>query len=156
MPSIPGRMETYYLPGGAQCIIDYAHTPDSYEAILSLLRQKTKHLIVVFGCGGSRDKEKRPILGFIAATYADLLLLTSDNPRFENPEKIISDILIGIELKDRAKVVIEIDRKKAIQQACMRAQKSSIIVLLGKGRDEYQLIKGKKYHFSERDIVKQL
>ncbi len=156
MPSIAGRMETYYLQNGVQCIIDYAHTPDSYEAVLSLLRKKTEHLIVVFGCGGSRDKEKRPILGFIAATYADLVLLTSDNPRFEDPQKIILDILGGIEKKDCAKVLIEIDRKKAIQKACIHAQTKSIIVLLGKGRDEYQLIKGKKYHFSEREIIQRL
>jgi UDP-N-acetylmuramoyl-L-alanyl-D-glutamate--2,6-diaminopimelate ligase len=157
MPSLPGRLERYELKNGATCIIDYAHTPDSYEQLLSLLRTKTDHLMVLFGAGGARDKTKRPIMGAIAARYADTVLLTSDNPRMEDPAAIIEDIKAGISLEDQKnKVIVEIDREKAITIAYQYAQKGGIIALLGKGPDEYQLVHHQKIPFSEKAIIKHL
>ena len=157
MYALPGRLEQHPLKNGAVCIIDCAHTPDSYEQLLSLLRKKTDHLSVVFGAGGSRDKTKRPIMGGIAARYADIVFLTSDNPRAEDPQQIACDIAAGITLIDQKnKVVIELDREKAITMAYQFTQKGGIIALLGKGPDEYQLINDVKVPFSEKEIIRRL
>lgn len=153
---VPGRLETYTLANDARVIIDYAHTPDSYQAVLSTLRNQTNDLTVIFGAGGKRDKSKRPIMGSIAASYADRIILTSDNPRDEDPRVIVKDIQGGIDEKESHKVTIELDRKKAIVDACQMSKRGSIIALLGKGNDEYQIIGDKKYYFSEREIVEEL
>ncbi len=108
-PSVPGRLQQHVLPNGALCIIDYAHNPSSYEAVLSLLKSKTDNLIVIFGAGGKRDASKRPIMGAIAAKYADIIFLTSDNPRDEDPTVIIEDIARGIDKDQRALVMKEAD-----------------------------------------------
>lgn len=154
---VPGRLERYQLPNGSQCIIDYAHTPSSFKAVLSLLRKMTTNLIVVFGAGGERDRTMRPQLGAIASTIADLVVLTTDNPRRENIQDIITDIQSGIDAITQSKrVVIELDRKEAIKKAYAHSSKGTIIALLGKGPDEYQLIGTTKIPFSERAIVTSL
>jgi len=150
---VPGRQDRYTLPNGATCIIDYAHTPASYEAVLSVLRLLTHNLIVVFGHGGERDHNKRPLLGTITAKFADLIILTSDNPRSEDPEKIIADIMAGIPNKQKSKVLPEIDRAAAIQKAYEYSQHGSIIAILGKGTEEYQIIGKKRLNHSDKNIL---
>ena len=153
---VPGRIERYELPNGSCAIIDYAHNPSSYEAILGELSQHTDHLIVVFGCGGDRDASRRPLMGSIASKYANLMLLTSDNPRSEDPAQIVQDICSGINDTYHHKIIIELDRERAIKMAYHHARKNSIIALLGKGPDEYQIIKGVTTFFSEKQILQNL
>jgi len=153
---IPGRMELYETPKGVKCIIDYAHTPASYEAVLSLLAGITNELIVVFGAGGNRDRSKRPKMGAIAAKYCHMLFLTSDNPRQEDPMDIINDIRAGIPPVDQPKVRCELDREAAIRSAHECAHPEGIIVILGKGPDEYQIIGSNILRFSESEIVQNL
>lgn len=148
---VPGRLERYALPNGAVCIIDYAHNPLSYEQVLSMLRQLTQDLIVVFGAGGNRDASKRPIMGALATRYADKIILTLDNPRTEDPVDIINDIEQGI--IEKYKVVHELDREKAIQKAYAFSKKGSIIALLGKGPEQYQIIGEQKIPFSEKKVI---
>jgi UDP-N-acetylmuramoyl-L-alanyl-D-glutamate--2,6-diaminopimelate ligase len=155
-PGVKGRLETYQLPNGAMAIIDYAHNPLSYKALFSMLRLKTEHLVVLFGAGGDRDRGRRPEMGAIVAQYADQIVLTTDNPRFENPQQIINDILAGIPADARKKVIIEPDRERAICSAYQYSKQFSIIALVGKGPDEYQLIGNQKLPFSERSILKSL
>jgi len=148
---VPGRLERYHLPNGAQCFIDYAHNPSSFEAVLSTLASLTNDLIVVFGAGGDRDRVKRPIMGAIASRYAQRIILTSDNPRSEEPSMIIGDIMCGVE--SPTKVIQELDRAHAIKRAYEISQPDSIIAVLGKGPDEYQLVKGVKTFFSDAKTV---
>lgn len=155
-PGIRGRLERHSLPNGATCIIDYAHNPLSYQAVLSVLRNLTEHLIVVFGAGGQRDASRRPLMGGIAAEFADCMVLTSDNPRTEDPHKIIDDIVSGIPAELQHKIVREIDRKKAIEKAYALSKPTSIITVLGKGPDEYQIVGNTKTYFSEVAIIKEL
>ncbi len=153
---VPGRLERYQLPNGANCFIDYAHNPSSYQAVLSMVRSLTHHLIVVFGCGGERDKTKRPLMGAIANQYADLVIITSDNPRSENALDIAQDIIAGIDYKNHGKVICELDRENAIKIAYAHSKTGSVIMLLGKGPDEYQQIGNIKHPFSEKTIVQSL
>lgn len=153
---VPGRLERYQLHNGATAVIDYAHNPSSFESVLSTLRQLSDHVVVVFGCGGDRDVSKRPVMGAIAARYADLVVLTADNPRSEDVEKIIDQILVGIDQTQRHKIVRYTDRKEAIEYAYRISTKNSIIALLGKGPDEYQQIGQVKLPFSEAAIIKEL
>ena len=153
-PPLRGRCEEYNLPNGARVIIDYAHTPNSFDAILRSTRQLTNNLIVIFGAGGGKDHEKRPVMGSIAAHFADTVILTSDNPRHEDPVAIVESIKKGIENNnDQEKVMIELDRQKAIEFAYQKAQEGTIIMLLGKGPDEYQIFGDTKVPFSEKNIV---
>jgi len=153
---VPGRLQQTLLPNGARSFIDYAHNPDSFNAVLSALRVLTQQLIVVFGAGGGRDKTKRPIMGFIASNIADTVILTSDNPRQEDPQDIVNDIRAGVVPHNEHKIVVELDREAAIQAAYKLSSKGSIIALLGKGPDEYQMIGSVKHYFSESFIVKEL
>jgi UDP-N-acetylmuramoyl-L-alanyl-D-glutamate--2,6-diaminopimelate ligase len=153
---VPGRMERYALSNGATAIIDYAHNPASYQEILSLLRQLTSQLIVIFGAGGNRDATKRPLMGKIAAKFADKVILTTDNPRTEDPYQIVRDIMEGISKTLQHKIICELDREKAIKKGYSYSRKNSIIVLLGKGNEEYQLIGNKKIYFSEKIILQEL
>jgi UDP-N-acetylmuramoyl-L-alanyl-D-glutamate--2,6-diaminopimelate ligase len=154
--TIPGRMERYALGDNVTAIIDYAHNPSSYTALLSTLRPLTDRLIVVFGASGTRDKGKRPLMGAVAAEYADIIVLTSDNPGPEDPLHIIQCIKEGITLTDRVQVIVEPDRTMAIKKAYTLTAYGSIIALLGKGPDEYQVIDGVKIFFSERIILQTL
>ncbi len=149
----PGRMERYSLHNNVTAIIDYAHNPLSYEALLSALQPLTKQLIVVFGAGGERDPLRRPHMGEIAQRYAQIVILTTDNPRSEDPVTIINDIQKGIPPGTQAHIITELDREKAIQKAYALAQPGALIALLGKGGENYQLIQGIKYPFSERTIL---
>lgn len=154
--SVPGRLERYILGNGALCIIDYAHNPSSYQALLSLLRTTTNHLIVVFGAGGQRDHEKRPRMGTIAAQYADVVILTSDNPRTEDPQLIVDDIKAGITPDQRAHVLCELDREQAIKKAYALSKEGSVIALLGKGQEEYQIIGTTVIPYSDKKVVSSL
>ena len=153
---VPGRLQRHKLPNGATCIIDYAHNPMSYHALLSELRKLSDHVIVVFGSGGERDASRRPRMGTIAAQYADVIVLTSDNPRTEDPRDIIDDIVSGIPVKHKHKIVYEIDRAKAIYKAYAVSKSGSIVALLGKGPDEYQIVGKVKKKFSEKEIIQSL
>jgi len=151
---VPGRLELHTLKNGARCFIDYAHNPSSYKAVLPTLREMSDDLIVVFGAGGERDHEKRPIMGNIASKIADKIILTSDNPRTEDPNQIIQDIISGIAPKNQHKIIKEVDRKIAIEKACELAKSSSVISILGKGPDEYQIVGNIKSVFSEKELLK--
>lgn len=151
IPAIPGRLQKIALPNGAQAYIDYAHTPGSFKSVLSTVREWTKHLIVVFGAGGGKDPYKRSLMGAVTEEFADHIILADDNPREEDPQKIIKDILFGV--TDKSKITIEHDRQKAIQLAYRMSQNDSIIMILGKGPDEYQIVGTKKIPFSEKSIL---
>lgn len=153
---VPGRLNKYELGNGAIAFIDYAHNPASFEHALRLMRTCTDHLVVVFGAGGDRDRVKRPLMGAAAAAYADFVVLTTDNPRSEDPLAICKEITEGIPVCQQTKVTLELDRERAIHMAYQYARPGTIIMLLGKGPDEYQLIKGVKSHFSEREILQTL
>ncbi|CZE46061.1 UDP-N-acetylmuramoyl-L-alanyl-D-glutamate--2,6-diaminopimelate ligase [Campylobacter geochelonis] len=133
-------------------IVDFAHTPDGIEKVLNAL--KSNELIVVFGAGGDRDKTKRPIMGAMVEHFAKVIIITSDNPRSEEPIRIINDILDGIKSKDRA--TVEPDRKKAIEKALNLAKNGEVVVILGKGDEPYQEIKGVKYPYSDKDTVRKI
>lgn len=153
---VPGRLERYQLPNSANCFIDYAHNPSSYQAVLSMMRELAPHLIVVFGCGGDRDKTKRPVMGAIAAQFADVVIVTSDNPRSEDAAVIAQEIIGGVPPALANKVVLELDREQAIKKAYALSKPVSVIMLLGKGPDEYQQIGAIKHPFSEKAIVQAL
>lgn len=150
---VPGRCEiatkNYNL--GFDVIIDYAHTPDGLENILKTAREFTKgRLISVFGCGGDRDKTKRPIMGNIGSELSDVAIITSDNPRSEEPMSIIQDVIGGIK-KDNY-VVVE-NRREAIKEAMKMAEKDDVIVVAGKGHEDYQILKDRVIHFDEREVI---
>ena len=151
---VKGRVEVVPTPGKPYTVlIDYAHTPDGLENVLTSVRDYCKgRLIAVFGCGGDRDPIKRPIMGRIGVQNSDLAIITSDNPRTEDPNAVISDILAGIAQEDGEYIVIE-NRRKAIQYAMDKAEKDDIIILAGKGHETYQEIGGIKHHLDEREEV---
>jgi len=151
LSSIPGRFETIEL-NGVKVVIDYAHTPDALEKLLKTARAITKNrLICVFGAGGNRDKTKRPKMGKIASELSDISIVTSDNPRFEKPMDIIKDILKGVDASKSP--MIEEDRKKAIALAIDIALEGDVVVIAGKGHEDYQEIEGVKHHFSDKEEV---
>ena len=154
---VKGRAESIYNEEkGYSVMIDYAHTPDGLENILSSVKGFVKgRLITLFGCGGDRDKTKRPIMGAVACKYSDFTIVTSDNPRTEVPAEIIKDIMPGVENSGREYIVIE-NRLEAIKYALGKAEKDDIIVLAGKGHETYQEINGVKYDFDEKVIVEEL
>src|SRR5574344_855737 len=155
--SVAGRLE--YIRGGNDltAVVDYAHTPDALENALKTLREtgKDRLLICVFGCGGNRDKTKRPEMGVIAAKYADKVIVTSDNPRFEKPEEIIKDIKDGMDIKARSKSLFITDRREAIRAAIMMAHQGAIILVAGKGHEDYQIIGDVKHHFDDKEVIQQ-
>ncbi len=147
---IPGRLEEV----SPRVFVDYAHTPDALEKVLKALRPLTKgRLITVFGCGGDRDREKRAPMGRIASLLSDLVVLTSDNPRSEEPEAIISDILEGIE--DREKVTVIPDRRSAIEWALREKKEDDVVLIAGKGHENYQQFRDYSVHFSDREVVEE-
>ncbi len=153
--SVAGRLE--YMKGGENltAVIDYAHTPDALENVLKTLRDSALDapLITVFGCGGNRDKTKRPEMAAIAAKYSNKVVVTSDNPRFEEPEDIINDIRPGFTKEDLRKTLFITDRKEAIRTALITADADSIILVAGKGHENYQEIKGVKHHFDDKEVI---
>ena len=153
---VPGRSELVDNDREITIMIDYAHTPESLESILTTVQEYTQgDVICVFGCGGDRDSGKRPIMGEISGTKADYTIITSDNPRTENPEKIIEQIEAGIK-KTKGKYECIVDRKQAIKKAIKMAHKRDMVLICGKGHELTQEIDGKNYPFDEREIVKQI
>ena len=150
---VPGRLQCHKLKNGAMAFVDYAHKPDAMEKVLKTLRPQTDHLIVVFGCGGNRDKTKRSVMGLCAANYADQIIITDDNPRDEDRQVIVDEIMAGIpEIKKSCTQCI-LDRASAIKTAAQISNPNSIIALLGKGHENYYLIKGKKHHFDDFEEI---
>ena len=153
---VPGRSEVVDNKFEIPIMIDYAHSPESLESILQAVKSYTRgRVISVFGCGGDRDKGKRPIMGEISGRIADYTIITSDNPRTEKPEEIIKEIEKGIK-KTKGNYQVVVDRTEAIEKAIKMATKKDIIVLAGKGHELYQEINGKKYPFDERSIIKKI
>ncbi len=153
---MPGRVETVKIDRDFTVIIDYAHTPDSLENVLTTIKEFTKgRLISVFGCGGDRDRSKRPAMGNISGRIADFTIITSDNPRTEDPVAIVRDIEEGIK-NTGGKYITIVDRREAIKYALQHAQPGDVIVLAGKGHETYQTFKDKTIHFDEREVVREL
>lgn len=153
MTGVKGRAQVVPGTGDFSVILDYAHTPDGLQNILSAFRECTKNrLIVVFGCGGDRDKTKRPKMGEIAARLADFVVVTSDNPRSEEPAAIIRDILAGVQPQKTPYTVIE-NRKEAIEYALSHAEPGDVVILAGKGHETYQIFADRTIHFDENEIV---
>ncbi len=159
LKSVSGRLEPIHSPEGFTAIVDYAHTPDALENVLKAIHEvldgKGK-VITVCGAGGNRDKGKRPLMAQEAVKQSDRVIITSDNPRFEEPQDIINDMLAGLDKQQMKKVVSIVDRKEAIRTACMLAQKGDVILIAGKGHEDYQEIKGVKHHFDDKEVVKEI
>jgi UDP-N-acetylmuramoyl-L-alanyl-D-glutamate--2,6-diaminopimelate ligase len=147
---VSGRMEQ--VCEAPNVIVDFAHTPDGMQQVLNALKEK--ELLVVFGAGGDRDKTKRPLMGRVAVSLAKKIYITSDNPRHEDPELIVEDILAGIE--DKSNVKVELNRKKAIQMALDDQEGDEVVVILGKGDETYQIIYDEKFPFDDREVVREL
>jgi UDP-N-acetylmuramoyl-L-alanyl-D-glutamate--2,6-diaminopimelate ligase len=155
LQAVPGRMESIPLESGATAVVDYAHTPDALDNVLTalhLIAGGIGSIIAVFGCGGDRDRAKRPMMGAIAARLADRLILTSDNPRSEDPEAIIDDIMEGI--SDDARVERISDRATAIAHALDGASNGDIVLIAGKGHEDYQIVGDERRHFDDREMVR--
>jgi len=153
LKNVPGRFERISSTTGFDVVVDYAHTNDALEKLLSSVKDLfPEKLITVFGCGGDRDKSKRPLMGEIAVRYSDLAIITSDNPRTETPELIVEDIIAGIPDKQN-NYYVEIDREKAIARAISEACKNSIVVIAGKGHEDYQITGKEKRHFDDKEIA---
>lgn len=157
--SVAGRFEILRSPDGKYAVVDYAHTPDALKNVLNgitEIRTGNEQVITVVGAGGDRDKTKRPVMAQEAALQSDKVILTSDNPRSENPSQIIVDMEAGIEPHQRNKVLSIVSRKEAIRTACMLAQPGDIILVAGKGHEDYQEIKGVKHHFDDKEVIKEI
>ncbi|MBN1463218.1 MAG: UDP-N-acetylmuramoyl-L-alanyl-D-glutamate--2,6-diaminopimelate ligase [Paludibacteraceae bacterium] len=157
--SVSGRFETLHAPKGYTAIVDYAHTPDALNNVLSTIndiREGKSKLITVVGCGGNRDKGKRPMMAKEATNASDKVIITSDNPRNENPQDIIDDMLRGLDALDMRKVLSIIDRRQAIKTACMLAEPGDVILVAGKGHEDYQIIGDVKHHFDDREELRNI
>ena len=159
LKSVSGRLEPIHSPEGYTAIVDYAHTPDALENVLNAIHEVLDgkgQVITVCGAGGNRDKGKRPLMAQEAVKQSDKVIITSDNPRFEEPQDIINDMLAGLDARQMKKVISIVDRKEAIRTACMLAQKGDVILIAGKGHEDYQEIKGVKHHFDDKDVVRDI
>ncbi len=151
LPGVPGRLERVANRRGVLCLVDYAHKPDALEQALAVVRPLTqKRLIVVFGCGGDRDRTKRAIMGEAAGRRADLVIVTSDNPRTEDPRSIIDMILPGVERSGAKSYLVEVDRRAAIQKAIAVAEPGDTVLIAGKGHEDYQIVGAINSHFDDR------
>ena len=156
--SVSGRLEPIHSPEGYTAVVDYAHTPDALENVLNAIHEVLDgkgHVITVCGAGGNRDKGKRPLMAQEAVKQSDKVIITSDNPRFEKPQDIINDMLAGLNQQQMKKVIAIVDRREAIRTACMMAQKGDVVLIAGKGHEDYQEIKGVKHHFDDHEVVKE-
>lgn len=154
--SVSGRLEPIRSPKGYTAIVDYAHTPDALENVLNAIHEVLDgkgRVITVCGAGGNRDKGKRPLMAQEAVKQSDVVIITSDNPRFEEPQDIINDMLAGLNAQQMKKVMTNADRREAIRTACMMAQKGDVILVAGKGHEDYQEIKGVKHHFDDKEVI---
>jgi UDP-N-acetylmuramoyl-L-alanyl-D-glutamate--2,6-diaminopimelate ligase len=155
---VEGRFDYFLSKGQVMGIVDYAHTPDALENVLSTikkLRKGTETLITVVGCGGNRDAAKRPLMASISASYSDKVIITSDNPRFEEPEAIIEDMKKGLDPVSVKKALTVVNRREAIKVASAMAKEGDIILVAGKGHEKYQEIKGVRHHFDDKEILKE-
>lgn len=156
---VSGRFEAIRSARGYSAIVDYAHTPDALVNVLSTIQEVQNgrgQVITVVGAGGNRDKGKRPLMAQEAVKRSDKVIITSDNPRFEEPQDIINDMLAGLTREDMRKVVSITDRKEAIRTACMMAQPGDAVLVAGKGHENYQDIKGVKYHFDDKEVIREI
>lgn len=157
---VAGRFQTIHSPAGVTAIVDYAHTPDAVVNVLEAIREvigTSGNIITVVGAGGNRDKGKRPIMAREAALRSDRLILTSDNPRFEEPDDILADMRAGVaDPTLAARTLVNADRREAIRMAAALARKGDVILIAGKGHEDYQEIKGVKHHFDDREVVKEI
>jgi UDP-N-acetylmuramoyl-L-alanyl-D-glutamate--2,6-diaminopimelate ligase len=159
LESVSGRFQFIISSQKITAIVDYAHTPDALENVLKTIddiRTKNEQLITVVGCGGDRDKTKRPIMAKIASEISNKAIFTSDNPRTENPETIIEEMEKGVEAHNYKKTLSILDRKQAIKTACQLANSGDIILIAGKGHETYQEINGVRHHFDDMETVKEI
>jgi UDP-N-acetylmuramoyl-L-alanyl-D-glutamate--2,6-diaminopimelate ligase len=157
LTSVSGRFETLRAPSGYTAIVDYAHTPDALNNVISTINQILQgqgRLITVVGCGGNRDKGKRPMMAREAVQGSWKAVLTSDNPRFEEPQAIINDMIDGLDILQKKACITIVDRREAIKTACTIAQPGDVVLVAGKGHEDYQIIQGVKYHFDDREEVR--
>ncbi|MEG2336340.1 MAG: cyanophycin synthetase, partial [Bacteroidales bacterium] len=151
-----GRFEVMQSARGFTAIVDYAHTPDALENVLTTIKsikEEGQQIITVVGAGGNRDATKRPIMAKIAALHSNRLILTSDNPRFEDPQMILDQMMKGVDLIQQKKTLQILNREEAIKTACMLAKTDDIILVAGKGHEKYQDIQGVKHHFDDKEIL---
>lgn len=156
---VSGRFDSMRSPNGYTAIIDYAHTPDALVNVLNAIHDVLKgrgKVITVVGAGGNRDKGKRPLMAQESVKQSDKVIITSDNPRYEEPQDIINDMLAGLNKEEMKKVLAITDRKEAIRTACMLASPGDVILIAGKGHENYQEIKGVKYHFDDKEVVRDI
>ena len=160
LKSVAGRLEPIRSKDDVTAVVDYAHTPDALENVLNAIHEvldgKGGQVITVCGAGGNRDKGKRPLMAQEAVKQSDRVIITSDNPRFEEPQDIINDMLAGLTPQQMKKVISIADRREAIKTATMLAQKGDVILIAGKGHEDYQEIKGVKHHFDDREVVREI
>ena len=157
MKPVNGRFEALRSPSGYTAIVDYAHTPDALENVLNAIHgvlEGKGEVITVCGAGGNRDKGKRPLMAREAVKQSDRVIITSDNPRFEEPQDIINDMLAGLDEEQMKKVIAIVDRRQAIKTACMMAKSGDVILIAGKGHEDYQDVKGVKHHFDDKEEVR--
>lgn len=158
MKPVNGRFEAIRSHKGVTAIVDYAHTPDALANVLSTINEVLKgrgQCWTVCGAGGNRDKGKRPLMAQEAVRQSDRVIITSDNPRFEEPQAIINDMLAGLSEEDRRSVLCIVDRREAIRTACMLAQSGDVILVAGKGHEDYQIIQGVKHHFDDHEVIRE-
>lgn len=157
MKPVNGRFEALRSPSGYTAIVDYAHTPDALENVLNAIHgvlEGKGQVITVCGAGGNRDKGKRPLMAREAVKQSDKVIITSDNPRFEEPQDIVNNMLAGLDDEQMKKVIAIVDRRQAIKTACMMAQQGDVILIAGKGHEDYQDVKGVKHHFDDKEEVR--
>ena len=159
LKSVAGRLEPIRSKEGVTAVVDYAHTPDALDNVLKAIHEvlegRNGQVITVCGAGGNRDKGKRPLMAQEAVKQSDRVIITSDNPRFEEPQDIINDMLAGLDQKQMKKVLTIVDRREAIRAACMMAHEGDVILIAGKGHEDYQDVKGVKHHFDDREEVRE-
>ena len=159
LKSVNGRLDPISSPDGWTAIVDYAHTPDALENVLNAIHEVLNgngRVITVCGAGGNRDKGKRPLMAQEAVKQSDKVIITSDNPRFEEPQAIIDDMLAGLNAQQRKKVISIVDRREAIRTAAMMAEKGDVVLIAGKGHEDYQEIQGVKHHFDDHEVVREM
>jgi UDP-N-acetylmuramoyl-L-alanyl-D-glutamate--2,6-diaminopimelate ligase len=159
LKSVPGRFQTFETPDKIMVVVDYAHTPDALKNVLTTINQirtQNENLITVVGCGGNRDQDKRPLMGAIAAQYSTKVLFTSDNPRDEDPENIIEQMSEGVDPVDYKKTMSVTRRKEAIKVACQLSQPGDVVLIAGKGHENYQEVKGEKLPFDDYKIAQEI
>ncbi|MCD7900987.1 MAG: UDP-N-acetylmuramoyl-L-alanyl-D-glutamate--2,6-diaminopimelate ligase [Bacteroides sp.] len=156
---VAGRFDALRSPSGYTAIVDYAHTPDALVNVLNAIHEVLEgkgKVITVVGAGGNRDKGKRPIMAKESARLSDRVVITSDNPRFEEPQDIINDMMAGLDIEDRKKTLSIADRREAIRTACMMAEPGDVVLVAGKGHENYQEIKGVKHHFDDKEVIREI